>query len=142
MVAATLCVLATWGPCEAPPPPPLSVRQFQISYERSGGLAAMPQKLTIRPGRRAAATVGPAGRRESVEFRVSAPKVKQLRAAAEAVFDGGPPSPPAGNCADCYVYTVTYRDSTISSAQSDALPHMRSLVSRLDALIALHLPFH
>jgi hypothetical protein len=143
LLATISCALAL-GPCAGTAPTAASpAARFTISYERSGGLAAMPQKLVIRPGRRATVTALDAhGRRRSVEFSITAKKVEQLRAAAETARIGDvAPSPPSG-CADCFVYSVTYRGETASVAEVDVPARMRGLVSRAEALIAAHLPFH
>jgi hypothetical protein len=143
LLATISCVLAFAACGDPPPAPTLPVEQFAISFERGGGLAAMPEKLTIRPGQNATVVaLDPGGRRRSTQFRVSARKVKQLRAAAEAARIGElQPSEP-GSCADCFVYTVVYRGETASLAQVDVPVRMRGLVSRAEALIAAHLPFH
>jgi hypothetical protein len=144
LLAATISCVVMLGSCASSPQPPLlPVEQFAISYERSGGFASMPQKLTIRPGRHATLTaVDPHGQRRSVQFRVAAKKVKQLRAAAETAHVGtAEPSEP-GNCADCFIYTVAYRGETASVAEIDVPVRMRGLISRMETLIAAHLPFH
>jgi hypothetical protein len=143
LMAAISCALAL-GPCAEPAPLAASpAERFAISYERSGGFAAMPQKLTIRPGRHATVTALDAhGQRRSVEFRVAAKKVERLRAAAEAARIGDlAPSAP-GSCADCFVYSVSYRGETASVAEVDVPARMRGLVNRAEALIGAHLPFH
>lgn len=144
LLATIVCVLTTAGPCESPPAPePLPVTQFAISYERSGGFAALPRKLVIRPGQRGTATTfDPKNGRRSVEFRVAEKKVKQLRAAAEAAHLGEVPPSEPGSCADCYVYSVAYRGASVSIAQVDVPTRMRGLIDRAEALIAAHLPFH
>jgi hypothetical protein len=146
LVTAIVCLVAVGAPCEDPPaiptaPPP--VNQFAISYERGGGFAAMPQKLTIRPRRHATVTALDArGRRRSVEFQVAAKKVKQLRAAAETARIGEIAIPQPGTCADCFIYTVAYRGEKVSVEEVDVPTRMRPLIDRAEALIAAHLPFH
>jgi hypothetical protein len=133
------------GACEpeAPPPPQLPVEEFAISYERSGGFAAMPQKLTIRPGRQATAVaVDPAGKRRSVQFRVAAKKIVQLRAAAEAAEIGAIAPEVPGTCADCFVYVVRYRSESVSLSQVSVPARMQGLITRLETLVTAHLPLH
>jgi hypothetical protein len=143
LMAAISCALAL-GPCAGAAPSATSaVERFAISYERSGGLAAMPQKLTIRPGRHATVTALDAnGRRRNVEFRVAAKKVERLRAAAETARIGEIASPQPGTCADCFRYTVAYRGEKASVEEVDVPARMRPLIARAEALIAAHLPFH
>jgi hypothetical protein len=141
---ATLACVVGVGTCGEPPPTTtLPVEQFAISYERGGGLAAMPEALTIRPGRHATVTaIDGRGKRRSREFRIGVKQVKQLRAAAEtARIDELPTSEP-GSCADCFVYSVTYRGASASVDEVDVPRRMQPLIDRAEALIDAHLPFH
>jgi hypothetical protein len=142
---ATLACIVGVGTCGEPPPPAavLPVEQFAISYERSGGIAAMPEALTIRPGRQATVTaIDGRGKRLSREFRIGVKRVKQLRAAAETAHVPELTASEPANCADCYVYSVTYRGESASVAEVDVPGRMRPLIGRAEALIAAHLPFH
>jgi hypothetical protein len=142
LLATLACVMAA-GSCGDPPlPPTLPVEQFAISYERSGGLAAMPEKLTVRPGRNAAVTVLRRNGGGSVGFRIGVKQVKKLRAAAESARIGELPASEPGSCADCYVYSVAYRGANVSVAEDDVPPRMQPLIDRAEALIAAHRPFH
>jgi len=143
LLAVLACVVAV-GNCGDPPLPATPpVEQFAISYERSGGLAAMPEKLVVHPGRHATVTaIDGRGKRHGREFRIGVKQAKKLRAAAEtARIDELPTSEP-GSCADCYVYSVTYRDESASVAEVDVPRRMQPLIDRAEALIAAHLPFH
>jgi hypothetical protein len=138
---ATLACMVAAGSCGDPPPPP-PVEQFAITYERSGGLAAMPEKLTVRPGRNATMTVRRRNGGESVAYRLGVKQVKKLRAAAETARISELPASEPGSCADCYVYSVTYRGESASVAEVDVPRRMQPLIDRAEALIAAHLPFH
>jgi hypothetical protein len=144
LLAATISCVVVLGPCAGPAQPStLPVERFAISYERGGGFAAMPQKLTIRPGRQATVTaIDPKGQPRSAQFQVAAKTVRRLRAAAEAAHIGTVEPSVPGNCADCFIYTVAYRGETASVAEVDVPGRMRGLISRAEALIAAHLPFH
>ncbi|MET0559011.1 MAG: hypothetical protein ABW065_10120 [Solirubrobacterales bacterium] len=140
---ATLACIVGVGTCGEPPATTaLPVERFAISYERSGGLAAMPENLTVRPGRRASVTIVRRGRAANVGFRLSVKQIKRLRAAAETARVGGLPTPEPGNCADCFVYSVTYRGESASVAEVDVPRRMQPLIDRAEALIAAHRPFH
>jgi hypothetical protein len=116
------------------------VEKFSVSYERNGGLSATPQKLVIQPGRLAAATSASSEGR-TVRFRVSAPKIRQLRAGLSnprfALLESSGP----GNCADCYVYSIDYRGHSVSLDQVDVPSWLSKTIGRLDALAA-HRPLH
>jgi hypothetical protein len=144
-MATVACVFAMGGSCEPEPPPraPLPVAKFAFSYDRSGGLAPMPQRLVVRPGRKATAVaVGPDRKSHRVEFRLSVAATEQLRDAAEAANLAKIGAEAPGTCADCFVYTVAYRGDSVSIDQASLPPGLSKLVSRSEALIAAHLPFH
>jgi hypothetical protein len=147
LLATALACLATYcGPAIAQGPPAPSVAQFAISYERSGGLAAMPQKLVVRPGRHAVLTTrGPApdGLKTS-RFRVAAKRIADLRGALRrADFDSiDTPAPAPGACADCYLYALRYQGHEVSFSEVDAPERLRGVLDRLEALVAAHLPRH
>jgi hypothetical protein len=143
VVAVIALALALAPGVDAPGRPTVPVQRFAISYERSGGIAAMPEALAIRPGRHATVTaLDGRGKRRSVEFRVAPRKIRQLRAAAETASIGELPTSTPGSCADCYVYSVTYRGKSASVAEVDVPGRMQPLIDRAEALIAAHLPFH
>lgn len=140
---ATLACVVGVGTCGEPPLPPTPpIEQFAISYERSGGLAAMPEKLTVKPGRDVMVTARRRNGGEGVGFRLGVKQTKKLRAAAETARIDELPSSMPGNCADCYVYSVTYRGKSASIAEIDVPRRMQPLIDRAEALIAAHLPFH
>jgi hypothetical protein len=123
------------------------VAEFAIAYGRSGGLKSMPQKLVIRPGRHAVlTTLGPelGSLLRTVRFRVAAKKIEGLRDALErAGFQTiGIPGPSPGVCADCFFYEIEYRGHMVSFSQAQMPGRLRGVVSRIEALIATHLPFH
>jgi hypothetical protein len=143
LMATLLCVFATTG-CEAEPPrTPLPVAKFAFSFDRSGGFAPMPQRLIVKPGRRATAVaVGPDRKSHRVEFRLSVATAKRLRDAAEAADLAKIGAEEPGTCADCFLYTVAYRGDSVTVDQASLPPELARLVSRSEAVIAAHLPFH
>ena len=141
-MASCLVASAGCGP-EPPPEPTVPVAKFSVAYERSGGLAPMPQKLVITPGRHAVATArGAGGRPQTARFRAAVGTVKRLRNGLSdprfAAFGGGGP----GNCADCYFYAIDYREHSVSVPQSDVPVWLGRTIDRLEALVEAHLPFH
>jgi hypothetical protein len=138
------CLAASFGcgPVEPVPAPTPPISQFSVRYERSGGLKVMPQKVVIKPGRHAVATTRNGRGVKTVRYRVPVPTVKRLRNGLSdprfAAFEGGPPS----NCADCYVYSITYRGHTVTVDQSEVPAWLQKTITRLEALAGPHLPFH
>jgi hypothetical protein len=144
LLATIACVVASsgCGPTEPAPAPTVPVSQFAVSYERSGGLKVMPQKVVIRPGRHAVATTRNGVGVKTVRYRVPVRTVKQLRNGLSdprfAAFEGGAPS----TCADCYVYTIAFRGHTVTVDQSTVPVWLQKTITRLEALAGPHLPFH
>jgi len=143
-LATMACVVASFGcgPVEPLPEPLVPVSKFSVRYERSGGLKVMPQKVVIKPGRHVVATTRNGVGVKTVRYRVPVPTVKRLRNGLSdprfAAFEGGPP----GTCADCYVYTITYRGHMVTVDESTVPGWLRKTITRLEALAAPHLPFH
>jgi hypothetical protein len=127
------------GPAAGAPP---SVAQFAISYERSGGLAAMPQKLVVKRGRHAAVTTRDADSLQprTVRFRIGVNRVEGLRSAlAKAGFETiETPGPNPGACADCYLYAIDYRGHEASFSEIDLPKRLHGVVGQLEAVIASH----
>jgi hypothetical protein len=143
LATALMCTAMSPG-CGAPPgpiPQPGPV-PFAISYERSGGLKPMPQKLVIRPGLHAALTASRVGSPEPrmVHFQVGAKRVESLRRAlARAEFGTiGDPGPNPGVCADCFFYAIRYRGHEVSFSQVSVPQRLSGVVGQLEAVIAAH----
>jgi len=138
LATALACLAAFCGPATMPSP----VSQFAISYKRSGGLAAMPQKLVIRPGRNATlATRGPDGLRTS-RFRVAPKRIEDLRGALRRADFGSVATPAPGNCADCYLYSLRYEGHEVSFSEVDTPPRLQGVLDRIGQLVDAHLPRH
>jgi hypothetical protein len=127
------------GPAAEAPP---SVARFAISYERSGGLAAMPQKLVIRPGRHAAVTTRDTDSLQprTVRFRIGVKRIESLsRALEKAHFETiGTPGPNPGACADCFYYAIGYQGHEVGFSQIEVPKGLRSVIGQLEAVIAAH----
>jgi hypothetical protein len=118
------------------------IEKFSVSYERSGGLAAMSQKVAIKPGRRGEASASTGHETRAVRFRPSVLKVKQLRNGLSDPRFKLLESSPSGSCADCYVYSLVYREHSVSIAEPDVPVWLAKTIGRLEALVETHLPFH
>ena len=144
LLAIAACLVASPACPVTPPEPTVPVERFTAVYERSGGLKPMPQKLVVRPGRHATATIVEAsGRPRTVRFRISVLKAKQLRNGLQtAHLDEIDPAPP-GTCADCYFYALTFRGDSVSISQADvSAAGIGKTIERFEALVEAHLPFH
>jgi hypothetical protein len=135
-----MALLATVLALLAPP------SSFAISYERSGGLKPMPQKLVISPGRHGALTTRGADLESSrtVRFRVGVRRIESLqRALAQSDFATvGTPGPNPGTCADCYFYSLRYEGHEVTFSEVSVPEQLRGVVGQLEAVIAAHRPFH
>jgi hypothetical protein len=144
-LAAVIACLVAYPGCgaEARPVPVVPTEKVALTYERSGGLAATPQKLVIRPGRQAAATgTNAAGKKKTVHFRLSAPKTNQLRnKLLDRRFALLEDSVAPGNCADCYLYSIKFRGHSVSISQVDVPAWLAKTIGHLEALAA-HRPLH
>ena len=102
----------------------------------------MPQKVVIRPGREAETATSSFNEGSEVGFTLSVLKAKQLRAGLSQAQFRRFESPLPGNCADCYVYTITFRGHTISFTQSEIPIWIKKTVARFEALYETHRPRH
>jgi hypothetical protein len=139
LVTAIFCMTAASSGCV---PAPTGAEKFAISYERSGGLGAMPQKLVIRSGRRATQTTRNAGaaKPRTVHFRVGVGRVQSLRRAlAHAEFATiESPVPGPAVCADCFSYAIRYRGHEVEFDESQIPERLHGALRQLEAVIAAH----
>jgi len=140
LLATALACLAMSPGCggpavEASP----SATPFALTYERSGGLKATPQKLTIGPGRHAIATIADTrGGTKTVRFQIPRKRVQNLRQGLAQAHFSQLESPPPGNCADCYLYSISYRGHEVTVGQADMSDRLDDVVTELETLIHAH----
>ncbi len=150
LLATILACTAISAGCSGPPaaaPPPAAQRpasHFAIEFERSGGLKGSVETLVVRPGLRAHATAPKGPREASKDFKMDAATAEEVRrelAKARFAKLGGGKIP--GNCADCYVYTITYHGHRVSFLANEA-PNdpMLEVVDALEEEVILHLYRH
>ncbi len=137
-LAIALACLAVGCPgppaAEAPPPKP-----FSLSFEKSGGLKPMPEKLTIDPGRHAEATIAGTGAgTRTVRFRVSRKKVGILQKGFRRAGFPQLESPLPGNCADCFIYTIRYRGHEVTIDEAAMSAELRDVVTKLETIVFDH----
>ncbi len=111
-----------------------------VSYERTGGVASMPERMTIEAGGSGIVEAGVDPAREA--FELGSDELEQLRSELEAAdFEGFEQRSEPTGCADCYVYEVTYDGTTVSYDQSETIPEpMTAAVAHLSEIAAAHYP--
>jgi hypothetical protein len=144
LLSTGLACLAIAGGCggpavEAPP----SVDLVTLSYERSGGLRPTSERLVIRTGRRAKASVKVGSEAHAASFKVGVKAMRSLRAALERADFQAIVSPgPNPSCADCFLYAIRYRGHQVRFDEAGVPEGLGPVVARLERMIAAHLPFH
>ncbi|HEY5976564.1 MAG TPA: hypothetical protein VIT85_01800 [Solirubrobacterales bacterium] len=132
---ACLAIGCPGSPEESLPPP----QPFAIHFEKSGGLKPIPIELTIRPGRRAMASIsGTRAGERTVRFRVSRRKVASLKSGLRRAHFFKLQSPFPGNCADCFLYSIEYREHKVSTDQSAMPAKLGEVVAELESLVYAH----
>lgn len=111
-----------------------------IVYTRSGGIAGAPLKLTIEPGGSATVEAGIEGDRAS--FELEPDRLDRLHADLEAAdLDSVGIAPGPAECADCFIYGLTYSGTTISYDEVDTVPDaVSSVVGELDRIATERMP--
>jgi hypothetical protein len=109
-----------------------------VVYERGGGIASQPLKLTVDRSGHAALEVRTGPKLSHDEFTVGAGDLADLENAIDAA-QGVDPKPTNTGCADCYEYSVKadgvafHLDSVTYT--DDATPaELKDLVAELDGL--------
>jgi hypothetical protein len=134
------------GPAAVHPTPAAKTRpasRFAIAFERSGGLKGSVETLVVRAGLRAYATAPKGTREASKHFRMNADNAEEIRRELrKARFGRLKSSADPGACADCYVYSITYRHHTVLFLESQAIGHLGEAVDSLEEEVIEHLYRH
>jgi hypothetical protein len=133
------------GPAAVQPAPAAKTRpasRFAIAFERSGGLKGSVETLVVRPGLRAYATAPKGAREASKRFRMNADSAEEIRRELRKARFGRLTSSADGACADCYVYSITYRGHTVLFSESQARGHLGEAVDSLEEEVIEHLYRH
>ena len=141
LAATALMCLAISPACAGPAAveTPSPVAAFTISYERSGGLKPLPQKLVVRPGRHAvAASAGTRAGEQEARFRISRKAVLRLQERLAAAEFTEIESPLPGNCADCYLYSIRYLGHRVLFDQSATPARLDGVVREIESIIYAH----
>jgi hypothetical protein len=146
LLATALTCLAMAPGCGGPPvtDAPPSVAAFAISYERSGGLKSMPQRLVIRPGREGMVAIRVGSDSHAIAFRAGVKRIRALQTALERADFAtiGTPGTNPGVCADCFFYAIRYRGHEVTFSQVEMPKGLGGIVGQFEKMISVHLPFH
>lgn len=140
IICAALLAIAGCGDDDSATPTTTPTSGPLVSYEKSGGVAAVLERLTVY--RDATATVR-VGFTEPVErtFVLGPDELLQLSEELEAAdLEAVDPSDP-NLCADCFVFKVRYGDEEIEFAEIDEPPEsVATVISHLGSLVEDHYP--
>ena len=111
-----------------------------VVYARSGGIASMPERLTIEVDGSATLEYGIDG--ETASFRLGGDELDNLDAELEAAdFDAVEQPGEPSTCADCFLYEVVYGGRTISYDDVDTPPaSVTAVVAHLGEIASAHYP--
>jgi hypothetical protein len=113
-------------------------REFALTYERSGGLAASTELLRVAPrGFAVAESSGTRAGEGRVRFRLGGRRIRSLQRGLRAA-DLGSISTPKGGCADCYIYSLTYGGTSIELAETEVPARLQAVIDEIEAVIAAH----
>lgn len=114
-------------------------RAAAIDYDKSGGIAGVHDHLHIAPGGKAILKGGYGTEAGTTGFRVGPRRLAALRKAlATARFGTIPPESGPTGCADCFVYSVTYRGHTVTRDEIDVPERLAPVLRQLQAIIDAH----
>lgn len=109
-----------------------------VQYGRTGGIAAFDDRLVIFDNGQAVYSRG----NKTGEFTISADQLSELQRLLEnADFPSLAPSYPAPSPgADYFLYSITYREKTVSTETGGVPDALLAVFGRLDALLADYAP--
>jgi hypothetical protein len=113
---------------------------FAIAFERSGGLKGGVETLVVNPGLHAYATAPKGTAEASKHFKMNAETAEEVRRElAAAHFSHLRSTPLQTNCADCYVYSITYHGHTVLFPDSKTPKGLDEVIDALEEEVILHL---
>lgn len=74
--------------------------------------------------------------RHTARFRVPASRIRSLRRGLARADFAAIESAPATGCADCYLYSIRYRDHKVTLPETAISAPLRRVIDQLEALIA------
>ena len=134
-IAIVACLLVFGAGCgddEAPEDP---TEPATITYSRSGGVAGIDETLTVRPDGSGEFERGSAGDSPVDRFQLEPSRHEELTEVVGeldfAALDAGQ----SATCADCFIYEISYGDSTLTADDVTAKPELRRALSALNEAI-------
>ncbi|MFN8161584.1 MAG: hypothetical protein U0R52_11150 [Solirubrobacterales bacterium] len=116
---------------------------LDLTYHRSGGVAATDRTLRIHPDGSASVAVrtSAAGPPIRAQFAISAAESGRLASAlGESGFDSLEAKPPSGGCADCYVYELSTPANSVRFDDVTEPAALAPVIRQLDTIVVLNTP--
>ena len=135
-IVAASALLTACGGDDSPTPRPGAA----LTYLRTGGVAATPQRLVVEADGASSLATGVPGSRRRSRFTLSAEQSAELQELARKAELPALSAEPQGpvTCADCYLYRVTYAGVRVERAEPDLPAALAGLVSALQDVVAAH----
>jgi hypothetical protein len=143
LAATILCLMALAMSAAAPAAPAATTelppaRDFALSFERSGGLAASTQSLRVTPGGFAVTeTSGTRAGERRVKFRLGGRRIRSLQRGLQRADIGSIPRR-MGGCADCYLYSLEYEGTSLLLEETEVPPRLGSVFAEIETVISAH----
>jgi hypothetical protein len=110
-----------------------------VTYERSGGIAGVSERLQVGQDGGAVLITGPD--RERTTLTVAGDELERLRSELEAADFSDPDGPPGAGCADCFAYRIEYGDEAVDFIEiEEPAESLRPALDHLGDLVAAHSP--
>lgn len=114
------------------PRAPAVGRSTLVTFHRSGGLAGVDDRVTVKSDRHFVVRSRGSSARHG---RLSAAAMDKLRHALSKAQLDRPVSQGQGGCADCFIYTITYKGHRVELSEDRVPARMRPAIDRLSRLI-------
>jgi hypothetical protein len=139
LAATLLCLIAFAGTAGATATAQLPpARDFALTFERSGGLAASTQGLRVSPGAAAIATTsGTRAGERRVKFHLGGRRIRSLQRGLRRADLGSIPAR-QGGCADCYVYSFKYEGTDLELEETEVPPRLQPVIDAVEVIISAH----
>ena len=111
-----------------------------VSYQRSGGIAGVDERLVIYPAGEAKIAIGEPDPDEQ-RFEIGEPALERLRSDLAAADFAAINRGPGVGCADCFEYEIDHAGETASFNEAADVPDsVREVTARLGRIVEAHLP--
>ena len=111
-----------------------------VSYQRSGGIAGVSERLVIDADGEAQLAVGEPDPHEQ-RFTIGEPELERLRSDLAAADFAAIDWDPGLGCADCFEYEIVYAGETASFNEAAKMPDsVREVTAQLGRIVEAHLP--